>query len=145
MIPLRLNLTNFLSYKEMPEPLDLESVHLACLSGANGNGKSALLDHLIAGASELGKRSSVAGAILVSLPLTSLLAMLWLWHDTRDPARLASFSMDILWLVIPSLVLFVVLAWLLRSGFHFWWSLAAAIAATLIAYGASLLVLGRLK
>jgi exonuclease SbcC len=44
VIPLRLNLTNFLSYKEMPEPLDLESVHLACLSGANGNGKSALLD-----------------------------------------------------------------------------------------------------
>lgn len=100
---------------------------------------------LIAGASELGKRSSVAGAILVSLPLTSLLAMLWLWHDTRDPARLASFSMDILWLVIPSLALFVVLAWLLRAGFHFWWSLAAAIAATLIAYAASLLVLGRLK
>ncbi|MFY9586530.1 MAG: SMC family ATPase [Actinomycetota bacterium] len=44
MIPLRLNLTNFLSYKEMPEPLDLETVHLACLSGSNGNGKSALLD-----------------------------------------------------------------------------------------------------
>jgi DNA repair protein SbcC/Rad50 len=44
VIPLRLNLTNFLSYKEMPEPLDLATVHLACLSGPNGNGKSALLD-----------------------------------------------------------------------------------------------------
>lgn len=44
MIPLRLRLTNFLSYREMPEPLDLESVHLACLSGPNGHGKSALLD-----------------------------------------------------------------------------------------------------
>ena len=100
---------------------------------------------LIAGASELGKRSSVAGAVLVSLPLTSLLAMVWLWHDTRDPARLAGFSMDIFWLVIPSLALFVVLAWLLRAGWSFWVSLAAAIAATLIAYAASLLVLGRLK
>ena len=44
MIPLRLHLTNFLSYKHMPEPLDLSTVHLACLSGPNGNGKSALLD-----------------------------------------------------------------------------------------------------
>jgi len=100
---------------------------------------------LIAGASELGKRSSVAGAVLVSLPLTSLLAMVWLWHDTRDAARLASFSMDIFWLVIPSLVLFVVLTWLLRAGWNFWLSLAAAIAATLIAYAASLLLLGRMK
>lgn len=98
---------------------------------------------LIAGASELGKRSSVAGAVLVSLPLTSLLAMLWLWHDTRNPARLAGFSMDIFWLVLPSLALFVVLAALLRAGWNFWFSLAAAIAATLIAYAASLLLLAR--
>ena len=44
MIPLRLHLNNFLSYGEMPEPLDLSGVHLACLSGPNGHGKSALLD-----------------------------------------------------------------------------------------------------
>src|SRR5690348_7621027 len=89
---------------------------------------------LIAGASELGKRSTLAGAILVSLPLTSLLAMLWLWHDTRDPARLASFSMDVLWLVIPSLALFVVLAWLLLRGLNSCWSLAASVPAPLCAY-----------
>ncbi|HXS73666.1 MAG TPA: DUF3147 family protein [Rhodanobacteraceae bacterium] len=100
---------------------------------------------LIAGASELGKRSTLAGALLVSLPLTSLLAMVWLWHDSHDPARLASFSLDILWLVIPSLVLFIALAWLLRAGWGFWFSLAVAIAATLLAYAASVLVLARLK
>jgi DNA repair protein SbcC/Rad50 len=44
MIPLRLHLSNFLSYGSMPEPLDLSDVHLACLSGPNGHGKSALLD-----------------------------------------------------------------------------------------------------
>jgi exonuclease SbcC len=44
VIPLRLNLNNFLSYKEMSEPLDLSNVHLACLSGPNGHGKSSLLD-----------------------------------------------------------------------------------------------------
>ena len=44
MIPLQLHLTNFLSYGEMPEPIDLSAVTLACLSGPNGHGKSALLD-----------------------------------------------------------------------------------------------------
>jgi DNA repair protein SbcC/Rad50 len=44
VIPLRLHLTNFLSYGEMAEPIDFSNVHLACLSGPNGHGKSALLD-----------------------------------------------------------------------------------------------------
>lgn len=100
---------------------------------------------VIAGASELSKRSTVAGALLVSLPLSSLLALLWLWRDTHDAQRLAAFSLDILWLVLPSLALFVVLAALLRAGVGFWLSLAAAVLATLVAYGASLLVLQRFK
>ena len=44
MVPLRLRLTNFLSYGEDAPVLDLEDVHVACLSGGNGQGKSALLD-----------------------------------------------------------------------------------------------------
>ncbi|MEL7362769.1 MAG: SMC family ATPase, partial [Bacteroidota bacterium] len=44
MIPLRLQLSNFLSYGESPPVLDLEGIHVACLSGGNGQGKSALLD-----------------------------------------------------------------------------------------------------
>ena len=96
---------------------------------------------LIAGAAELGKRSPTAGALLVSLPLTSLLAMIWLWHDSHDPARLAAFASDVLWLVIPSLALFVVLAWMLRAGYGFWLSLGAGIATTLAAYALSLRLL----
>lgn len=44
MTPLRLQLKNFMSYGEGVPPLDLADVRLACLSGDNGNGKSALLD-----------------------------------------------------------------------------------------------------
>ena len=44
MVPLRLNLRNFICYGEDVPTLDLESVHVACLSGQNGHGKSALLD-----------------------------------------------------------------------------------------------------
>jgi DNA repair protein SbcC/Rad50 len=46
MVPVRLALRNFLSYGEAAEPLDFEQFHVACLSGGNGQGKSALLDAL---------------------------------------------------------------------------------------------------
>ena len=97
---------------------------------------------LIAGASELGRRSALAGAVLVSLPLTSLLALIWLWQDTRDTARIAAFSTDILWLVLPSLLLFVVLPLALRLGIGFWPSLVAGILATMVGYAITLLVRG---
>lgn len=43
MIPLKLQLRNFMCYRQ-PEPLDFTGIHLACLAGDNGHGKSALLD-----------------------------------------------------------------------------------------------------
>jgi hypothetical protein len=97
---------------------------------------------VIAGASELARRSTLAGAVLISLPLTSLIAMVWLWRDTHDGVRIAAFSVDMLWLVPPSLLLFVVLALMLRSGFGFWLSLGCGIVATIAAYAATVLVRG---
>lgn len=96
---------------------------------------------LIAGASELAQRSTVAGALLASLPLTSLFAMIWLWRDGAPPARIADFAGGILWLVLPSLLLFAVTPLLLRHGFGFWSSLGAGCAATLLGYAATLAAL----
>ncbi len=87
--------------------------------------------------SELAKRSTIAGDILASIPTVSVLAMIWIYVETRDTQRLASFSTDVVWLVLPSLVLFGVLPALLRLGVGFWWSLAAGIAATAVAYWGS--------
>lgn len=87
--------------------------------------------------SELAKRSTLAGAILASIPTVSVLAMIWIYLETRDTGRLAAFSVDVVWLVLPSLVLFVVLPTLLRAGVGFWWSLAAGVAATTLAYWGS--------
>jgi hypothetical protein len=84
--------------------------------------------------SEIAKRSSIWAALVASLPLTSLLAFVWLYIDTKDTQKIATLSTDIFWLVIPSLALFPVLAVLLRSGVSFWWAMAGAIAATLLAY-----------
>ena len=46
MIPLKLTLSNFLCYRENVEPLDFAGIHVACICGSNGHGKSALLDSI---------------------------------------------------------------------------------------------------
>ena len=75
---------------------------------------------VIVAVSEIAKRSSLLGGLLASLPLTSLLAFVWLWQDTRDAQKVAALSSSILWLVLPSLVLFLVLPALLKRGVHFY-------------------------
>jgi hypothetical protein len=93
---------------------------------------------------ELAKRSSLAGALLASLPLTSVLAFVWLYADTRDVAQVAALSTGIFWLVLPSLLLFLVLPALLRQGWGFWPALGSAIGATMAAYLVMMAVLPRI-
>ena len=44
MIPVKLTLRNFMCYRDNIPPINFESIHTACISGNNGNGKSALID-----------------------------------------------------------------------------------------------------
>jgi len=96
---------------------------------------------IIAAASEIARRSALIGALIASLPLTSVLAMIWLWQDGVESTRIADFAGGILWLVLPSLLLFIVTPLMLRNGFGFWASLGAGCAATVAAYGLTLLAL----
>jgi len=96
---------------------------------------------VVAGASELARRQAWFGALIASLPLTSILAMVWLWRDGSSPAQIAEFSTSILWLVLPSLLLFLILPLLLHHGFGFWTSLGAGCTATLFGYGIVLFAL----
>ena len=91
---------------------------------------------------EVAKRSSFWAAALASLPLTSLLAFVWLYLDTGDTSKVASLSYGTFWLVLPSLVLFITLPLLLRSGYGFWLSLAAACCVTAAAYLGMIKLLG---
>jgi len=95
---------------------------------------------IIVAVSEIAKRSSTLGALLASLPLTSLLAFVWLYLDTGDVKKVSSLSSDIFWLVLPSLALFLVLPLLIRMGWGFWSSLAVAALVTAACYGVMLLV-----
>ena len=89
---------------------------------------------IIVAVAELGKRSSFWAAALASLPLTSLLAFIWLHLEGATATAIGELSTQIFWLVLPSLVLFIVLPVLLRLGLNFWLSLALACSATVGCY-----------
>jgi len=85
--------------------------------------------------SEISKRSSLLGGLIASLPLTSMLAILWLYIDTRDAEKVFALSTNILWFVIPSLIFFISLSLLLKkSPLGFYPSFALSALFTMLAY-----------
>jgi hypothetical protein len=96
--------------------------------------KAALSGIIIAIASEVARRWPGWGALIVSLPLVSILAMLWLWRDTHDPVRVAAHVEATFWFVIPSLPMFLLIPALLRLGYSFWIALIAGCALSIALY-----------
>lgn len=93
---------------------------------------------VVVAVAELGKRSSLWGALLASLPLTSLLAFVWLYRGTGNVEAVAALSYSIFWLVLASLPLFLLLPALLRNAVPFWPAFGAA---SLVTAGCYLLLL----
>jgi len=96
--------------------------------------KAALSGIIVAAVSEIARRYPGWGGLVASLPLTSLLAMIWLYRDTHDSGRVAELSISTFWFFLPSVPLFVALPLLIRSGVPFWASMAIAVAVTLALY-----------
>ena len=93
---------------------------------------------LVAAASELARRSPGWGGLVASLPLVSLLTMLWLWRDTGDAGRIADLALSSTAYVIASLPAFVALALLLRRGLAIPWAMLAFVAVGFAGYLAML-------
>ena len=98
---------------------------------------------LIALVSELAKRSPPLGALIASLPLVSVLGMIWLWRDTGDNIRIADHAAATFWYVLPSLPMFLVIPAMLRRGVGFWPSLLVGCVITALLYLATVAALGR--
>lgn len=81
--------------------------------------KVALSAVLIVLISEVSKKFPTLGGLIASLPLLSVLGMIWLWAETRDSQLLATHALGTFWFVLPSLPMFVLIPWLLRKGFSF--------------------------
>jgi len=78
-------------------------------------------------ASEVAKKSVILGSIVVSLPLMSLLTIMWLYIDTKDTDRIATFSYSILWMTLLSLSFFIIFPYLLKKNLSFGFSMIIAL------------------
>jgi hypothetical protein len=96
--------------------------------------KAAFSGGIIVAVSELAKRNNTVASIVHSLPLVSLLALVWLYSDTRDTALVARHMGGTFWFVLPSLPMFLAVPWMLRRGVAFGPALAAGIALTVALY-----------
>ena len=89
---------------------------------------------LIAMASEIARRNAGWGGLIASLPLTTLIALVWLWRDTHDPIRASEFVIGTALYVVAALPSFAVLALLLRRGVGFAPALAFGCIAAMAGY-----------
>jgi len=96
--------------------------------------KAGISGAIVAAVSEIARRYPGWGGLLASLPLTSLLAMIWLYRDSADAERVAELSVSTIWFFVPSVPLFLALPLLLRSGLGFWVSMAIVVVGTLALY-----------
>jgi predicted membrane protein len=96
--------------------------------------KGTIAGVLVAAALWAQERSTALAAILVSLPLTSIIALSVLWTSTGSREDVSELSWAILLIILPSVVLFIALPLLLRTGMHFWVAMPLACATMALAY-----------
>lgn len=96
--------------------------------------KALLSGAIVLAVSEVSKRNPGWGGLIASLPLVSLLGIIWLWRDTGDTARIANHAEATFWFVLPSLPMFLVFPALLRWNVAFWLALGLSCLLTMALY-----------
>lgn len=94
--------------------------------------------------SEIAKRNSLAGAMFAAIPLVSILAMTWMYIDTNDTKSAVDFSNSIVWLIVPSMTLFIAFPILIKKGLSFYPSMTISIVMTMFAYYSVIFLLDKL-
>ena len=84
--------------------------------------------------SEVAKKSTLIGALIISIPLTSLLAFIWLYFETKDYQKIIDLSYATILLTIPSFAFFLILPILLKMKQNFVISIIISIIGTSILY-----------
>lgn len=106
--------------------------------------KAALSGLIVMIVSEVARRSPGLGGLIASLPLVSVLGIIWLWRDTGDTTRIAAHAEATFWFVLPTLPMFLVFPAMLRHGVGFWVALAACCGLTMALYALTIWLLPRL-
>lgn len=106
--------------------------------------KAALSGAIVMIVSEVARRSPDIGGLIASLPLVSVLGIIWLWRDTSDMERIAAHAESTFWFVLPSLPMFLAFPAMLRHGVGFWTGLALSCVLTMVLYSATIWLLPRI-
>ncbi len=84
--------------------------------------------------SEVSKRLPLLGSLIASLPLISVLGMIWIFQETKDTQKLITHAEGTFWYVLPSLPMFLLMPWMMKKGISFYFSLSAGILLTIVLY-----------
>lgn len=104
--------------------------------------KYAITAAIVVVVSEVAKRSDKLGAFIASLPMVTVLALIWLHVEHQPEQKLANHAWYTFWYVIPTLPMFLVFPFLLpRWGF--WPTLAACLVLTIACFGLFALLVRR--
>lgn len=80
--------------------------------------------------SEVAKKSGKIGAIISSLPIVTILVMMWMFIEKQDSKNIAEYAYYTFWFVIPTLPMFLLMPYMLNKGFNFWISLISCVILT---------------
>jgi hypothetical protein len=98
-------------------------------------GKILLTAVIIFSIAQISERSTLMAAVLASIPIVSVLSMMMMFHEGQTALEISGFARDIVWLLIPSLLIFIVMPWLIESrSWDFYPALAAGLACTVTGY-----------
>ncbi|MFL2913768.1 MAG: DUF3147 family protein [Opitutales bacterium] len=93
--------------------------------------------------SEISKRLPLLGSLIASLPLISVLGMIWIFSETKDVQKIITHAEGTFWYVLPSLPMFLIMPWMLKKGISFYLSLVSGILITILLYFLMTKVLAR--
>ena len=97
-------------------------------------GKGLLSGAIIVAATEIAKKSTLYGALIISIPFMSILSIFWMYKDSGNIEEVADYADGILWLVLPSMILFIILTYILRRDWSFEAAMSVSILATVFVY-----------
>jgi hypothetical protein len=105
--------------------------------------KYAVTSLVIVVVSEVAKRSDRVGALIASLPLVTVMVMIWLHVEKQATDKIANHAYYTFWYVLPTLPMFLLMPWMMNRGVSFWLSLLAGCATTIACFAVAAVVLKR--
>lgn len=119
---------------QLTAKIDLQDLNSNCMSWVFDAGKIGLTALIIFAIVQVSERSTLLAAVLASVPIVSVLAMMWMNHEGQSAEQISVFAKEIVWLLIPSLLMFIVMPLLIDRGWDFYPALGAGLVTTIVGY-----------